>query len=107
MMLNIFGSNFFNLYLINFLIIQKKIESTIEEENITWSEMIEDYNFIDNYKSDLNAKLDEIENTWSNQYQCYKPFSSTIPTETAGIETEFQELHLQQEEKQLADQYPF
>ncbi|XP_050523199.1 uncharacterized protein LOC126895408 [Daktulosphaira vitifoliae] len=83
---------------------KKIIESTIYEQNNAWSEMIEDYNFIAKYKSDINDKLDELENTWSNQYPCYKPFIPTNTVDTIEIDTEFQELHLQEEEKQLADQ---
>ncbi|XP_050443856.1 uncharacterized protein LOC126847567 [Adelges cooleyi] len=86
--------------------IEKKktnIEQKVLEENTNWAAMVEDYNSVAKFISDVNGKLNEYENTWAAQYPNYKPFVSYNHNESVGVETEFQELDLQ-EEKHIDDQ---
>lgn len=79
----------------------------IEEENSTWSGMVEDYNSVEKFKSEVVAHLNEYENTWSSLHSDYKPFTSFgHPYSTNEKLDSLDDLNIQNE-KQIADQYPF
>lgn len=82
----------------------------IEEENIAWSGMVEDYNTVAKFKSDIVAKLNEYENVWSSNFD-YKPFISYDHGDSQGdlVNEELDSLNNLnvQDEIQIADQYPF
>lgn len=78
----------------------------IEEENLTWSVMIEDYNSVDKFKSDVVAHLNEYENMWCSHHPNYKPFISHGHNDSTNEELDsLNELNIQ-EDPQIADQYP-
>lgn len=90
-----------------FYFLQKEIDLMIEEKNSTWSGMVEDYNSVDKFKSEVVDILNEYENTWSSLHSNYKPFTSFgHPYSTNENLDSLDDLHIQ-EERQIADQYPF
>lgn len=79
----------------------------IQEENISWSGMVEDFNIVDKFKTEIVDNLNEIENMWTSRNPDYKPFK--LPTtEDSPIKelNSIKDLNIQ-EEKQIGDQYPF
>lgn len=83
----------------------------IQEENSTWSGMLEDYNIVDKFKSDVVANLNEYENMWSSRYPNYKAFISYGQAESTNEELDsLNDLNIQDDRfvnSQIADQYPF
>lgn len=69
--------------------------------------MVEDYNTVAKFKSDIIANLNEYENMWSSHYPDYKPFISCGRSDSADENLEdFLDLNVQDNRK-IADQYPF
>lgn len=83
----------------------------IQEENLTWSGMVEDYNTVDKFKSDVVANLNEYENMWSSHYPNYKAFISNGQAESTNEKLDsLNDLNIQDDRfvsSQIADQYPF
>lgn len=83
----------------------------IQEKNSTWSGMIEDYNTVEKFKSDVVTNLNEYENMWSSHYPNYKPFISYGHAESRNEELDsLNDLNIQDDRfinSQIADQYPF
>jgi len=69
----------------------------IREENITWAGMVDDYNSVDKFKSDIVANLNEYEKMWSSQYSDYKPFISYSHDATGNdeLDSSFNDLNIQ------------
>lgn len=79
----------------------------IQEENSTWSGMVEDYNSVAKFKSEVVANLNDYENLWSSNYPDYKPFISYSDSDSVNEElNSLNELHIH-DDRQIADQYPF
>jgi hypothetical protein len=79
----------------------------IQEENSTWSGMVEDYNSVAKFKSEVVANLNEYENMWSSNYPDYKPFISYSHSDSVNEELDsLNELNIH-DDRQIADQYPF
>lgn len=77
----------------------------IQEENLSWAEMVENYNSVDKFKSEIVANLNKYENMWSSSCPDYKPF---ISYDRGGLANEELDSSLNVESnKQIADQYPF
>lgn len=79
----------------------------IQEEEVTWSGMVDDFNIVDNFKSEIVDNLNEIENMWAFRNPDYKPFKlldhDNSPNEELNSNKDFNI----QEGKQIEDQYPF
>jgi len=79
----------------------------IQEENSTWSGMVEDYNSVAKFKSEVVANLNDYENMWSSNYPDYKPFISYNQSDLVHEELDsLNELNIH-DDRQIADQYPF
>lgn len=80
----------------------------IQEENISWSGMVEDFNTVDQFKSEVVASLNKYENIWSSTNVNYKPFISYGHGGSTNEElnSSFNGLDIQ-DDRQIADQYPF
>lgn len=77
----------------------------IQIENITFSEIMEDYNTVDKFKSDIVTKLNELENVWSSNFD-YKPFISSDNGHSNLVNDGLDSLNIQ-DDRQIVDQYPF
>lgn len=79
----------------------------IQEQNSSFDCLLEDFNTVDRFKSEVEVYLNDCENTWSSRFSDYKPFISYDCSSTAnkGLD-EFSDLSVQ-DDRQIADQYPF
>lgn len=69
--------------------------------------MVEDYNSVAKFKSEVVAHLDEYENMWSSKYPDYKPYISYVHSDSVNEKLEsLDELNIH-DDRQIADQYPF
>jgi len=71
--------------------------------------MVEDYNSVAKFKSDVVTHLNEIENMWCTHFPDYKPFISPCNSEHEESNS-LNELNIQDDRfvnSQIADQYPF
>lgn len=69
--------------------------------------MVEDYNSVAKFKTEIVANLNEYENAWSSHYSNYKPFVSYNRSDLADEElADFLDLNVR-DDRQIADQYPF
>lgn len=69
--------------------------------------MVEDYNSVAKFKSEVVANLNDYENMWSSNYPDYKPFISYNDSDSVNEELNpLNELHIH-DDRQIADQYPF
>ncbi|KAL5244315.1 hypothetical protein ACI65C_011725 [Semiaphis heraclei] len=83
---------------------KQEIENLIQEENSTWSAMVEDYNSVAKFKSEVVANLNDYENMWSSNYPDYKPFISYSDSDSLNEElNSLNELHIH-DDRQIADQ---
>nr|BAH72083.1 ACYPI22671 [Acyrthosiphon pisum] len=83
---------------------KQEIENLIREENSTWSEMVEDYNSVAKFKSEVVANLNDYENMWSSNYPDYKPFISYSDYDSVNEElNSLNDVHIH-DDRQIADQ---
>lgn len=68
--------------------------------------MVEDYNSVDKFKTEVIANLDKYENMWSSNSD-YKPFISHGHGDTANEGLDSLNILNIQDDKLLTDQYPF
>lgn len=73
--------------------------------------MVEDYNSIAKFKTDIVSHLNDIENMWCSHYPDYKPFISHGHGTSEHEESDsLNNLSIQDDRfvnNQISDQYPF
>lgn len=69
--------------------------------------MVKDYNSVTKFKSEVVTFLNEYENMWSSHCSNYKPYISSGHGDFSNEESEpYNNLNIQ-DDRQIADQYPF
>ncbi|XP_025409665.1 uncharacterized protein LOC112683035 isoform X2 [Sipha flava] len=83
---------------------KKEVEHMIQEENSSFDCLLEDFNTVNRFKSEVEVFLNDCENTWSSSFSDYKPFISydSSSTTNKGLNG-FSDLSIQ-DDIQIADQ---